>query len=371
MQKPDVIWRFGQWIADRKTGEVRLTAPEIDLVIGLVDGKVIALRGLDPSILATRLGVERTGRDDLLEEATELAKRHSLHASQVVSIAKEVLQDVVAQWMRSDDRNAEVREADLAVDGRPTISLTHALVEMMLSDPEAELADIVLPDHDVLLQRSDDFLELYSPLRLSEEADLIVSKVTGQRTAGEIAERSSAIPSEVMNLLAALVATGMLRPKYLERADLEPDSAKVAFQEPERVRRQIPLWTMLAALAGVLLVIVLLATWWNRPQTGEDVAEAPAGSEWVLVVDMGCEPQDLQRILRKVGEHPNTLKIFPTDAGDGGRCWRLAWGQFPSRQSADEAVSQIPEKILTSGFDPHPIELPEEVVDAPLPEVED
>ncbi len=371
MQEPDVIWRLGQWIAQRQSGEVRLTAPGMDVVLGLVDGKVVTISGLDSAEVARVLGVAATGHDDLLDEAVALADTHGLPRSQAVGRVKEILQAAIAQWLLATDRDAEVRTAEQSTDGRPTISMTHALVELLLSDPDGKLAGVVLPDLDVLLDRNEDFLELYSPLRLSEDADLIAAKVTGQRTAREISSRSASGPGDVINLLAALVATGMIKPRSMEATTEAPEQARYALPEPEAQRRTVPIWSLLAALAALLVVIVLLAAWWNRP-SGEEAEVAPVeGPEWTLVVDMGCEPQELQRILRKVGEYPDALKTVMADAGDGSRCWRLVWGKFPDREAADAAVSKIPEDLLMDGFEPHPIEAQMDGSDSLPVEIED
>ncbi len=358
MHDPDVIWRFGQWIAQRQSGEVRLTAPGLDVVLGLADGKVVSIRGLDSAEVARRLGVAPTGHDDLLDEATTIAERHGLSQAQAVGTVKEILQDAVSQWLRATDRDAEVRATELVIDGRPTISMKHAVVELILSDPDGRLASVVLPDLDVLLCRNEDFLELYSPLRLSEEADLIAAKVTGQRTAREISGHSSTGPAEVVNLLAALVATGMIEPRSLEHATHDPEPSRFVLPDPDAQRRTIPIWSLLAALAALLVVIVLLAAWWNHSPKQDEELTAVAGPEWTLVVDMGCEPQELQRVLKKFRENSQELKPLAADAGDGSPCWRLVWGQFPDREAADAAISEIPEDLLMDGFEPHSIEIP-------------
>ena len=371
MYEPDVIWRFGQWIAQRQSGEVRLTAPGVDVVLGLVDGKVVSISGLDSAEVARLLGVAPTGHDDLLDEAVTLAERHGLPQAQVVGTVKEILQAAVSQWLLATDRDAEVRAVERTVDGRPTISMTHTLVELLLSDTDGRLAGVVLPDLDVLLDRSENFLELYSPLRLSEDADLIAAKVTGQRTAREISSRFPTNPGEVINLLAALVATGMIEPRSLEATTQKTEPEQYALPESEAQRRTLPIWSLLAALAAFLVVIVLLAAWWNRPP--RQVAEvAPVdGPEWTLVVDMGCAPQELQRVLKKAREHPESLKPVAADAGDGSPCWRLVWGHFPDREAAEAAISEIPETFLMDGFEPHSIEIPMGISESSSVEIED
>jgi len=371
MQDPDVIWRLGQWIAQRKSGDVRLTASGMDVVLGLVDGKVVSIRGLDSTAVSSALGVAPSGHDDLLKEAVALADRHRLPQAQAVGTVKEVLQTAMAEWLVATDRDAEVRTAERSIDDEPTISMTHALVELLLSDPDGTLAAVVLPDLDVILDRNEDFLELYAPLRLSEDADLIAAKITGQRTAREISSRSHSGTDDVVNLLAALVATGMIKPRPREATTERSEPARYALPEPEAQRRTVPIWWLLAALAAFLVIMVLFAAWWNRPADEEAATALVDGPEWTVVVDMGCEPQELQRILKKAGEHPDALKTVMADAGDGSRCWRLVWGKFADRAAAEAVISEIPGKFLMDGFEPHAIEVPAGGSDPAPAEVED
>jgi hypothetical protein len=84
------------------------------------------------------------------------------------------------------------------------------------------------------------------------------------------------------------------------------------------------------------------------------------GAEWGLVVDMGCEPQELQRVLRKVRQYPDALRAVEAGGAEGGPCWRLIWGRFPSREAASRAIADIPAHLKLEGFTPHAVELPPE-----------
>ena len=92
--------------------------------------------------------------------------------------------------------------------------------------------------------------------------------------------------------------------------------------------------------------------------SGEDLA-------WALVIDMGCEPQDLQRVLKKAQENPKVLRPVAADSGDGEQCWRLVWGRFSTQEAAESASDGIPDDLLRQGFDPHPIELTGEELESP------
>jgi len=365
MHDPDLIWRFGRWTARRETGKVRFTNSGGEIVLEVIDGKAVSVQGLDPTEVARRLGTSPAGNQELLDEAAAIAEEHGIPEAQAVGIVKEMLQEAVAEWMADPDRRLDLVPGDILIGDGPTISMTHVVVEMVLSDQGGRLAQAILPDTDVLLKRTEGFLELYSPLRLSEEADLIVAKVTGQRTAREISSRSPHGSGEVDSLIAALVATGMLEPTALADVEVEPRPAvPVVLPKPEPQRTRVPIWALLGTLAVVLAVVALLTAWWNRSYQ-HDVEPAITGAEWALVVDMGCEPQELQRVLKKARQHPRDLKPVAAEAGEDSPCWRLVWGRFPNREAANQAIAGIPSDLLMDGFTPHAIELPTELAIAP------
>jgi len=335
---------------------VHLVASGTEATLSVINGKVVSVRGLDTSAMARRLEVAPADRDDLLAEAMALTEQNEISQGQAVGAAKEVLQEAIAAWLGDSGRQVDLVESDLAANDRPTISLAHAVVEVVLSDQSGALRTAILPDTDVLVRRADRFLELYSPLRLSEEADLIVAKVTGQRTVREISDRSPHGGEEVHNLLAALISTGVLEESPLAEVELEPTPIPAPVSEPGFRRRQVPVWILLVALAALLLGIIGVVKIW---QGSDESAGMPPTDEpqWAIVVDMGCEPQDLQRVLKKARENPKTLKPVAADAGEGSPCWRLVWGRFANSESANQAIPDIPGDLVADGFTPHAIEL--------------
>jgi len=361
MRDPELVWRLGRWLARRRDGEVRLSGSAGDLLLRLARGKIVSVEGPDPSLLARRLGCRPSGHRDLVAEALALAATPGLSETQAIGTVKELVQETLAAWVLDPARGLEITDTEIVGTDASTISASHAVVEMVLSSQDPELTRVILPDLDVRLRRTADFLELYSPLRLSEEADLIVAKVNGQRTAAEIAGRSPHGHDDVLNLLAALVATGMLEPAPGAAPVEEPVPVHVREQEkvptaPERRRRRVPAWALLAALAAVLAIVVLITALWLR---SDDSVQKPAESgEWGLVVDMGCEPQELQRVLKKARQYPEVLRPVATEGAEGSPCWRLIWGHFPTREAAARAVANIPAHLRLDGFTPHPVELP-------------
>jgi hypothetical protein len=337
-------------------GSARLSWTGGEIVLGIRQGRIHRVDGVDPSELASRLGVEGAGQEELLAEARAMSRIHGLPETQAIGAAKETVQRIIIDWLADPDRHFDLDHGQPPEADGPTISVTHALVELILADTEHRAADAVLPDRKVLLKRSDGFLELYAPLRLSEEADLIVADITGERTAKEIADQSPHGPEEVIRLVAALVATGMLEATEPSVPGQNLEWPGTELDEDEPTRRKIPIWMIGAAVGALLLIIVILASVFMRGGETDDPAGAVAGT-WGVVVEMGCEPQDLQRMLSKKNTEPKALRTIIAESADGADCVRLVWGSFNTRQAAEAAISDVPTGLVEDGFVPHVVEI--------------
>lgn len=360
MTDPHEIWQFGQWIARQDGGAAQLRWADGELILRVHKGRIRFVEGIDTKALSQRLSCEPSGRNDLLEEARELAAGGQIAETYAMGAAKEILQQHLRQWIIDPEREIEIVEGVPDPANGATISITHTLVELVLSDTTGATASVILPDLDVFLSRSPNFLELYSPLRLSEEADLIVSKITGERTANQVAGRSEHSLDEVSRLLAALVATGILEPEPSLVVESEVDLLP-AEEYAESSRRRIPVSWIVGAAAALLIVLLAIAWLVSRSGTGADavgeVGASSAGGHWSLVVDMGCEPQDLQRVLKKADQHPDSVRPVAAETNGRDDCWQLVWGEFSSRDAATNAARDVPAALRREGFDPHPIEL--------------
>jgi hypothetical protein len=357
MHNPELVWRFGRWIARKETGVAHLGWTDGAAVLHLHNGHVVALEGLDPAAVAGALEREPAGHDELLEEALAIAEAAGLPETHALGVVKELLQEALADWFADPGRTLRIERREPEDTQRPAISVTHAIVELLLSDGERDLVTPILPEPRVVLRRARNFLELYAPLRLSEEADLVVAKITGQRTADEISSRSSHDVDDVGRLLAALVATGMLEPSPIEPAAEDVGSVAVQLPEEAARRRRLPV-AWIAAAAAAAAVVLAISSWLVlRPEPTQQPA---ADSQWTLVVDMGCEPEELQRVLKKARQYPEVLRPVQANTEDANPCWRLVWGRFPSREAALHEVVNVPKSLTMDGFQPHPIELPAE-----------
>ena len=356
MQDPKQIWELGRWIARRDVGSVRLSWSGGEIVLGIRGGRIHRARGFDLDDLARRLGCRGVGADDLLAEARALGRSHGIPETHAMGAAKEIIQQALRGWLRDRHRELDVADEEPAEAGGATISVTHALVELILADTTQEVAGAVLPDREVRLRRAPGFLELYAPLRLSEEADLIVAGISGERSADEILSASSHSPEEVLRLLAALVATGMLE-TVEAAAPAEPlEWPTVELPDDEAPRRKIPIWA-LAATAALVIVIAVVALLLLRGGGAAESSVSAAG-DWGVVVEMGCEAKDLQRIMRKRNAERKSLRTVKADPANGDACFRLIWGSFPTREDAEAAIVDIPAGLVESGFSPHVVEVP-------------
>jgi hypothetical protein len=362
MNEAQAIAELGRWIASRPTGTAHLEWANGRLALGFHEGKITSAVGPDPDALAARLGTETLHGEDLIQVAQAMAERSELTEIQAVGAVKSLILGDLRSWYLDPNRAFEVGDAVAEPSSAHSISATHAIVELVLSGPGDELVDAILPDRDVLLTRTEGFLDLYAPLGLAEEADLIVAKITGQRTGGEIQTHSPHPKDEVGKLLAALVAAGMLVTR-------EPDPPTLGVSLPQGPAPAIdvedtpqpkPLSPLVFFVPAIVLVAAAVLVWWfflraEAPQPG---TESTTG-RWGVAVDLGCEPHEYRRLLQVARTHENVQPVAIDGAEQGGEgCWRLVWGDFPSRAAAQGAVSRVPGEIRRDGFDLHVVQIP-------------
>lgn len=357
MSEPEVLWRLGHWLAEGGTGRLHLAWSTGELRLTVRGGAITDIEGIEPAAVATRLGVPPAGLRDPYEEAHAIATRHGLPEAQALAAVKAELEGALRSWLADPDRRLVVTAADVPPPAGAAISLPHVLVELLLSPSGAELARRALPDLDVVLRRRAAFLDRYARLRLSQDADLIAAKITGSRTAREIVERSPHAEEQVVALLAALVLAGLVEPvpvaappagPELELAEPSPPPA------PERPpRRAPPVWLAVAAVVALLLVVgIVLLGRGHRPADGQ--------TRWGIVVDSGCQAIDHERMLRKESRFGGAARILAASEASQDPCRQLVWGAFSTRESAEGAIPRLPRGLVSEGFEPHVIPLPED-----------
>jgi hypothetical protein len=158
--------------------------------------------------------------------------------------------------------------------------------------------------------------------------------------------------------VAALVATGVLEAVEPIIPGGELDWSGADLDDDEAPKRRIPVWMIGAA--ALLLVIVLAVMAWVIGRDDAATSEVMGAGDWGVVVEMGCEPQDLQRMLKKRNQERKNLRTVKADPTNGDTCFRLVWGSFPTRSAAEEAVDGVPSNLIEEGFQPHVIEVTED-----------
>ncbi|MCG6961989.1 MAG: hypothetical protein LJE95_01830 [Acidobacteria bacterium] len=353
MNDPQSIWRLGRWIAARRSGDLHLAWGGGELTLQISLGRAIGIEGPDPTVVARRLGCRPAGHADLLEEAKAAAVQAGRSETDALAIVKSVLERALHSWLLDPDRTLEAAEYEVEEDDRPTISLSHAIVEAVLSDDGDDITSAILPNLNVLLRRTAGFLESYAALQLAEEADLVVAKVTGQRTAEEIASRSPHDPSEVARLLAGLAAAGLLEAvPVAEVSEPVVSVAPVPLEDVGRPAGRRRAWLIAAAVVALVIAVAAVAL-----VLGHNRRQAAVKGHWGIVVDSGCDPQDLQRILRKAGQHPEDLTAQRRDLKGGVPCWQLLWGDYGSSEAARDAIGSVPKALVQEGVTPAVVEL--------------
>lgn len=362
MGEARAILDFGRWVASRPAGSATLGWSDGVLVLDIRDGKIVGVSGPNPQVLTRTFGTNPPDGDDLIALAQAMAPQSGLSEIQAVGAVKSILLDSLQLWFMDPDRSFDVSDTIPESRSAHSISATHALVELVLSSPDDTIVHAILPDRNVLLTRTEGFLDLYAPLGLAEEADLIVAKITGQRTGAEIEAHSPHPKDEVARLLAALTATGMLTIR-----DPDPPSIGISLgPEPEPTpsieehapqRRLSPLILFVPALA---VVAAAFAVWWFFFRAPADVdTKNPPSAHWGVVVDLGCEPHEYRRLMQVARLNDEVRPIAVEDVQDSSEdCWRLVWGDFSTAALAERAFPKVPAEVRRDGFELHAVEIP-------------
>ncbi len=86
---------------------------------------------------------------------------------------------------------------------------------------------------------------------------------------------------------------------------------------------------------------------------GERLAASEAGNSWTLQVLLACQPSTVQRAFEKVSS--DALTVLPTTY-QGRSCYRLCWGVYGNRDSAERAIGGVDNYFLDAGK-PRPVPL--------------
>jgi len=363
MSHSETIYRLGSWIATHQPGVLRLAWPEGELLLTIRKGKIVSVVGPNPRRLARILGPGiRLDEADLMILARQSTEKNGIRIDDSVGAVKTIIQEELAAWLCSPERELQFLEENPDPGSDPNISFRHALIELILTAEADVFSSHVLPDHTAVLQRHQDFSRSYSALGLSEEADLVVSRVDGKRSISEILSKSSLPEGEVLRLLAALTCTGVLE---VAREEKKPAASPVekelevtvmpveAAADSGKVTR-ISRAQLLTAL-GVLILLLGALGWFFFFRHGSKVPSGPVDEHWGIVVDLACEPADYRRMMQTASRRKDVLALPTGEADSSEQCWRLVWGDFPEKQKAEDALDRIPAALRHEGFASHVI----------------
>ena len=340
--------QLASWVARKAKGSARLRWDARELVLHFNNLQIIAVEGDDNDMLAPAFGLTSGG--EWFRQAQGAVAGGQVSQAEANAVVKRALADALRSFFLTGDAAAALDEESGFEDGTLTISYPHLAVELVLGADGEGLMPVFLPDPEYVLRRQPDFLRRVGALGLTDEAMAILAKINDSRTAMEIAAPSPHGKDTALRLLAAAVAAGLTEAAPRPH---EVQFVPTAFGESEP-RRKRGIWRWLLAL--LLLGAAAVALYVVRPWSPRRVSGP--GGPWAIAVDGGCQPAELERLYRRQDKDPESFSVVPFGQGQGQEpCYRLVWGHFPTRQTAEQAVASLPPGVLTRGFAPHVVQV--------------
>ena len=334
------------WVARKGKGTARLRWDGRELVLHFNNLQVVAVEGDDNDMLAPAFGLTSGG--EWFRQAQSAVAGGQVSQAEANAVVKRALAESLRSFFLASDAAVSL-DADVAFeDGALTISYPHLAIEMVLGPGGEELVPVFLAAPENVLRRLPDFVRRVGALGLTDEAMAILAKINDVRSAMEIAAPSPHGQETALRLLAAAVAAGLaetiVRPA-------EPQFVATAFEAPPAPRKRgIWRWLLAVLLLGAAgAALYLVQPWKTREAAGP-------GGPWAVAVDGGCQPAELERLYRRQDKDPGSFKVVPFGQGQE-QCYRLVWGHFPSRESAEQAKVALPEGVLTRGFAAHVVQV--------------
>jgi hypothetical protein len=333
------------WVARKAKGTARLRWDGRELVLHFNNLQIVAVEGDDNDMLAPAFGLTSGG--EWFRQAQGAVASGQVSQAEANAVAKRALADALRAFFLTPDASVTLDEDGGFEEGALTISYPHLAVELVLGGDGESLMPVFLPDPQLVLRRQPEFLRRVGALGLTDEAMAILAKINDARTAMEIAAPSPHGMDTALRLLAAAVAAGLT--EAAPRAQ-EPRFVPTAFDEAEPRRRRGGWgWVIAFLLLGAAAVaLYFVQPWKPRRVSGP-------GGPWAIAVDGGCQPAELERLYRRQDKDPESFSVVPFGQGQEP-CYRLVWGHFPTRQTAEQAVATLPQGVLTRGFAPHVVQ---------------
>ena len=342
MARTSAAGQLALWIGRRGKGSAHLRWGQSELALHVTGLQIIAVEGDDNERLAAAFGLTNEG--EWFSEAASAVSSGQVTQAEANAVVKRTLVEKLLEFLTATDADVTF-ESELRYEPRGlTISYPHLVMELTLGPNGEQVGAAFLPDSELILRRLPDFPKRAGALGLTEEGMAILAKVNDQRTAREIADPSPHGRENALRLLAAAVGAGLIEAvSTVAEIPLNTASAPRFESAP---RRKIWPWVLLvmAIVAGIVALFVL------RPWESGSVVGG--GGPWAVAVDGGCQPAELERLYRRQEQDKVNMRVVPFGRGDA-QCYRLIWGHFPSKESAEGMISHLPAGVTSRGFPPH------------------
>jgi len=331
------------WVGRKGRGVARLRwgGRQIEVLVGGL--QLLGISGDDGGTLDPAVGGEPGG--DWFVRATEAVSAGRLSQNESNAAVKNAVAAVLREFLAAPDATVSFDARTTIAPAGLTISYPHLVTEMVLGTAGDAVAGVYLPDPALVMRRLPDFSRRVGVLGLTEQAIAVLSRINDVRTAGEIAESSPHGRETALRLLAAAVGAGLVEasPRVAEPPlGTEPEPGEVGGRAERRFWR----WLVVILLLAAIAVVLALTRPWQRHE------RAGGGGPWGIAVDMGCQPTEVERLYRRQGQDRDNLRLAKF-ANGRETCFRLVWGHFRDRQTAEQAMPTLPASVIGRGFAPH------------------
>ncbi len=343
MRRVSAARQLALWIGRKGRGRAQLAWDDTTLAL-YVDGlQILGVEGDDGERLASAFGL--VSSREWFREAQAAVSAGQVSQGEAAAVVKRALAARLKEFFLAADGTVTFDNELPLEPAQFTISYPHLIIEMMLGTGAEELAEVFLPDPELVLFRLPDFARRVGALGLTDEALAVFAKINDVRSAREIVEPSPHNRVLVLRLLATAVGAGLV--------DASPRLADVVLPpaEPIRATESAPrrawlAWILVLAATGVVAAVLAVLRPWE-----ESAAVTPHGP-WAIAVDGGCQPAEVERLYRRQDANRGSFRVVPFGEGSE-RCYRLVWGRFPDRAAAEREMAALPDGVLTRGFAPH------------------
>lgn len=351
MRRVSAARQLALWIGRKGRGRAQLAWGNVTLAL-YVDGlQIVAVEGDDDERLASAFGLVQNR--EWFREAQAAVTAGQVSQGEAAAVVKRALAARLKEFFLAEDASVSFEPGLPGEVAQFTISYPHLIIEMMLGSSGEELAEVFLPDPELVLFRLPDFARRVGALGLTDEALAVFAKINDVRSAREIVEPSPHNRALVLRLLATAVGAGLVDASPRLTDVVLPPASRPSEPEPRPRRRWLAWMAVLVVIGATAVVLAVLQPWERRPTP-------PQEGQWAIAVDGGCQPAEVERLYRRQDANRGSFRVVPFGEGSG-RCYRLVWGRFADRTAAEREMATLPEGVLTRGFVPHVVRVVETV----------